>query len=127
MINKISESNIKLISVLLILVAAIFCYSNSFEAEFQLDDNYKILNNEQIKSFDSFTKISSWKKPYFNRKIPELTITINYHLHGYDLFGYHLFNLIIHILNAILVYWFILLIFKSSEIKKLPIANSPSV
>lgn len=120
-LSSIYKKHQHVLHLLIIIALATIIYSNSFEAEFQLDDNHTILNNEQIKSFDSVTKIKSWSKPFFNRRIPKLTLAINYHLHGYDLFGYHLFNLIVHILNAFLVYWLILLIFNSGEIKKEPI------
>ncbi|MBI4690866.1 MAG: hypothetical protein HY754_11485, partial [Nitrospirae bacterium] len=42
-----------------------------------------------------------------------MTFTLNYHLGGLDVTGYHIMNLTIHILNAILVYFLMVLTFKT--------------
>ena len=42
-----------------------------------------------------------------------LTFALNYKMHGLDVAGYHIFNLVIHLLNALLVYWLIILTFRT--------------
>ena len=32
-------------------------------------------------------------------------IALNYHFHQLNVFGYHLFNLVVHLVSAILVWW----------------------
>jgi tetratricopeptide (TPR) repeat protein len=43
------------------------------------------------------------------RYVGFLTFALNYKLHGLDVWGYHVFNVSIHILNALLVYAFVVL------------------
>jgi len=73
----------KTISILLLFVALGFLiYSNSLEAAFGK---------------------SSPKK----RQIGNITFALNYYFHQYNLAGYHVVNIITHILNGILLYLFI--------------------
>ena len=51
------------------------------------------------------------------RYIGYLSFAINYQIHGFNVYGYHLFNLAIHLLNALLVYLFILLTFNTPFLK----------
>jgi hypothetical protein len=46
-----------------------------------------------------------------NRYIGSLTFALNYKIHGLDVTGYHIVNLLIHLVNSLLVYWFVQLIF----------------
>jgi len=50
---------------------------------------------------------------YNNRFIGNLTFALNYALHELDVVGYHIFNLLIHLLNALLVYWLVILTFRT--------------
>jgi len=38
---------------------------------------------------------------------------LNYHLHGLDVTGYHVFNVLVHIINALLVYFLIRMMFQT--------------
>jgi tetratricopeptide (TPR) repeat protein len=40
--------------------------------------------------------------------VAQLTFALNYHFHELNVWGYHLVNLIIHIINALLVFWLVL-------------------
>ena len=51
------------------------------------------------------------------RYIGYLSFAVNYQIHGFNVYGYHLFNLAIHLLNALLVYLFILLPFNTPFLK----------
>ncbi|MGC2063418.1 MAG: hypothetical protein WA610_10585, partial [Thermodesulfovibrionales bacterium] len=104
--------------LLLIGIVGFLAYSNTFKGPFQWDEAEYILNNPVIRDLGYFLSPSkvegSWL--YYilkSRYIGYLTFALNYRLHGYDVFGYHIFNLAIHIINAILVYFLILLTFRT--------------
>lgn len=93
----------------LLLLSVIFfagglCYANTFSVPFVLDDVTSILTNPLVKDF------SFRLKP---RILGDLSFALNYKLHGLDLSGYHLVNLFLHLLNAVLVYLLTQLIFRT--------------
>jgi protein O-mannosyl-transferase len=88
------------LSVLFLLILA---YSNSFFSEFQFDDEGSIIYNDMIKSFDLYKNINNWLNP--NLRIFSLfTFALNYHFHSLDVFGYHLVNFFIHLINTLLIF-----------------------
>jgi tetratricopeptide (TPR) repeat protein len=91
--------------ILLILIIGIISYSNAFDVPFDFDDEHNIMNNRSIRNF-SFS-------PTGNRYIGNLTFAMNYKVHGLDVAGYHIVNTGIHIINALLFYWLVLLTFKT--------------
>lgn len=100
----------RLTTTLPFLAIIIFCiasYSNSFRAPFTFDDYHSIINNNYITSFDaspgSVKKIIS-ESPSKTRWLANISFAINYYFHGKNVFGYHLVNLSIHILTAIVIY-----------------------
>lgn len=115
-----------LFTVVIIAVVAFIPYSNSFETSFQLDDYHTILKNKQIGNYDKYLNIDSWKKLIYNRQIPYLTFSLNYSFGKYDLFGYHLFNIIIHIFNSILVFLLVRKLFLTSIIASSRFKNHSS-
>ncbi len=111
--------NRQLVHILVIVVAVFLAYSNTFPVPFQLDDIDNIVNNPAIKNVRYFTD-PSWidsadntdvfDKPLFKtRFIGYSTFALNYALDGLNVRGYHLVNLLIHAVNAALLYWIIIL------------------
>ncbi|MBI5893508.1 MAG: tetratricopeptide repeat protein [Deltaproteobacteria bacterium] len=74
-------------------------YSNILNAPFFFDDEIYIVDNYQVHNISSFFKDFSG-----TRYVGFLTFAINYYFGGLNTVGYHLVNIIIHIVNAILVY-----------------------
>jgi tetratricopeptide (TPR) repeat protein len=52
------------------------------------------------------------------RYVGYLTFALNYRLHGLNVSGYHMANLIIHIVNALLIYFFVILSFETPFLSK---------
>jgi tetratricopeptide (TPR) repeat protein len=110
-----------IIHVLLIAALGVLAYSNTFNVPFVFDDKEQIADNPVVKDLRYFTSPSeadnvlAGNKLYTfrTRYIGYLTFALNYRLHGLDVAGYHIVNLIIHILNALLVYWLLGLTFKT--------------
>ncbi len=92
------------------LIAALACiiYSNTFSVPFHFDDKLNIVDNAFIKDIKNF-----WP-PAAARWFGYFTFALNYRFNGLDTTGYHAVNLAIHILNSFLVYWLVLLIFKTA-------------
>ncbi len=89
---------IKIGYVLLIVLAGILVYYNSFNAPFIFDDHDQILQNERIQRLslaDIFRDT--------NRPIVDLSFAINYALGQKEVWGYHVVNLGIHILAALVL------------------------
>jgi hypothetical protein len=90
---------------LIILIGALI-YSNTFHAPFVFDDFPAIVQNPAVQDFGHYVTSMS---PTDGRMVGKLTFALNYALHGADVAGYHLFNLLVHLFNAVLVYWLVVL------------------
>ena len=65
----------------------------------------------------------AWWGFYPSRPIGYLSFALNYYFHGLDVWGYHLVNLAIHIVNAILVWWLVLLTMATPVMRAQPISR----
>lgn len=87
--------------VLIIAIAGLIAYLNSFEVPFILDDFGSISNNYAIHHLFDFAAL--WKF-YANRIVLYFTLSLNYAVHDNGVEGYHIVNLLIHIVNGLLLY-----------------------
>ena len=111
------------IHLLILAILAILIYSNTFHADFAFDDEQYIVQNPAIKNFNYFleplsvlelTNIpANLRYNFITRIAAYFTFALNYHIHGLNVTGYHVVNLLIHIINALLVYFFIRLLFRT--------------
>jgi Tfp pilus assembly protein PilF len=97
-------------------------YFNSFSGSWQLDDKPNILANDpiQITQF-SYSQLmgSMFALPGsggFYRPLPCLSLAVNWYFGQTSVFGYHLFNLIIHILTAWIVFLTIKTLFSTPRL-----------
>ncbi len=79
-----------------IVVAGILVYLNSFAGVFIYDDLREIVSNRRVHGFDIL-----WTG---SRPIVKLTLAINYALGELDVWGYHLVNLVVHVLAALTLF-----------------------
>ncbi|MBI4839243.1 MAG: tetratricopeptide repeat protein [Nitrospirae bacterium] len=108
------------VHILLILILGLLAYSNTFNAPFQFDDRGYIVDNPIIKDFKYFKNPSVsdrlhdsfYSYSFKNRFISDFTFALNYKIHGLNVTGYHVVNLAIHLINALLVYWLALMTLK---------------
>lgn len=102
MITRVEEKlSKKLVPILLIAIAGLLAYCNSFTAPFLLDDFGSIVNNYAIRN--PLDPLAIWKF-YSNRFILYYTLSINFYFHDYGVVGYHVTNLLLHMFNGYLVY-----------------------
>lgn len=97
----------------LLLIIGLGLYLHTLHAPFILDDYSCIKENPAIRGFEYFTDFDKvralpiWndiKNNFALRPVVYLTFALNYRLGGLDEFGYHLVNIAIHLINAVLVY-----------------------
>ena len=124
-------------SIIIIICVILLTYSNSFSNAFVADDNLTILDNNFITSWSNFPRL--FEKSYITtidqlisdrqqsykaldkgsgeityRPVVTLTYMIDYFFWKLNPLGYHISNIMLHILNSILLYLFILLLAKSN-------------
>ncbi|MGA2192495.1 MAG: tetratricopeptide repeat protein [Nitrospirota bacterium] len=113
-------------AVLTIGFAAILVYLGTLHSPFLYDDFHTIVDNPYItdlkyipeyflvaKANSDKLEHSSWRPLWY------LSFALNYRLGGLDTLGYHLFNIILHTLNSLLVFFLALLILKDRDKKLL--------
>lgn len=98
-----------------ILFLGIIIYSNSFESTFHLDDMVNIRENGAIRSLTNFEAMWEFSRTRF---LALYSFAWNYHYSQLNVWGYHFVNLLIHLINAFLVYWLSFLIFSTPVLKE---------
>ena len=131
-----------LIVATLLAAAAIWAYSTSFAGVFVMDDTFAIADNPNIKTLWPLTRSMSApaESPVSARPIASLTLAINYALAPDDVrdvlspggpsvppelrerflrnvWGYHLFNLLLHVLAALALFGVIRRTFLTPELQ----------
>jgi len=101
-----------LAALILVALAAAAVYSNTFKVPFHFDDVYAIQSKPVIRDLGNFANLEQIFK---RRAIPRLTFAVNYRLGEFDVFGYHLVNLIIHVMNGWIVYFLALSLLRRSR------------
>ena len=100
----------QIIFITAIILIGIIIYSNSMQAPIVLDGIHTIIENPGIRftelKWEQIKNIFNWPR-YSNRVLPMFSFGLNYYFGGYSLFGYHIFNLIIHLLAGIFLFLFI--------------------
>ncbi len=111
-----------LIAVGLIAGVALLAYSNTFHAPFHFDDRPQITLNPNIQirvfTLDRLVQLVTHTYKETIRVFSFFTIAVNYYFGGFDVFGYHLVNFVIHVASGIFLYWFLLLTFNLPSLKE---------
>ncbi len=94
--------------ILIALVAAII-YSNIYHCPFVFDDERQIVEKVKIRDLTNYLPLKQLLNP---RTIVSFTFALNYKFGELNVFGYHLINVLIHVINGIIVYFLALTIFK---------------
>ena len=98
------------IAILIIVCLSLLNYLNSLSNKFVYDDEFVIVNNYFIKTWDNFPRL--FNKDYFRyaeelsyRPVVTLSYFIDYSIWGLNPFGFHLTNLLLHTLNSVLIFF----------------------
>lgn len=101
------------LQILIICVTAILVYSNTMSVPLQWDDTYNISENPLVHDLKYFTNIRDaeafvhYKNFFLSRYVGYLSLALNYKAGGLSLKGYHAVNILIHIINALLLYYIV--------------------
>ena len=90
-------------------------YSNVLHGEFISDDAITIVDNPAVKNIKDLGSI--WQS-FNTRFLVGLTFALNYHFGQLNTFGYHIVNIIIHLINTVLVWLFVGYTLKTPKIKE---------
>ena len=92
-------------------------YSNTLGSPFQFDDEIAIERNIVIRNLGNPEIIF---KAFNTRFIAGLSLALNYWIGGLNVFSYRLLNILIHVTAAYLVYYFVILLFRTPQLIKHP-------
>lgn len=114
---------IKKYAVILIAVVGILAYVNSFNNSFQFDDGYHIIDGQKIKKMENVLRPSHWMAVN-NRPLSFFTLAVDYKMADKDEagrpspVGFHISNLIFHILAGFMAFLLAMEIMSLSIFKK---------
>src|SRR5207237_5529687 len=104
---------LKLFPVLALVVLGCVAYWNSTDGPFVFDDLETIQRNAGVR-FGEYFSASLLR----TRSLLFLTFAINNWVGGQNVFGYHLVNLVLHILNGILIFTIAFRIFRNTAVQE---------
>jgi tetratricopeptide (TPR) repeat protein len=92
--------------VLIVIAAGLAAYGGSFGGPFIFDDVDSITNNPYIRRLwpPSYLWSAPLRSTVAGRPVVGLSLAVNYALGGLDVRGYHVFNLVAHLLCAALLF-----------------------
>ncbi|CAB1061456.1 TPR domain protein, putative component of TonB system [Olavius sp. associated proteobacterium Delta 1] len=111
-----SDSSIKNVprheTLLLFLLAVIIIlvYTETLTSPFIFDDIHNIRDNPHIRVPVLSFKNLAWagfQSPLANRPVANISFALNYYFHGYNLVGFHVVNILIHITSGIFLYFLV--------------------
>jgi len=90
---------------LLIVLLGMIIYGNHLKNSFQFDSVAYIVNNQNLESPEKMLTFDYWTRGLFSRSLVQVSLAMNAQLGHKNPFGYHLFNLALHVFNAILLFF----------------------
>ena len=122
--SDVFGSSLALKGLATILFLGIIIYSNSFVSTFHLDDINNIRDNASIRNLSNIKGMWEFSQTRF---LALYSFAWNFHYGQLNVWGYHLVNLLIHLINAILVYWLTFLIFSTPVLKDKFLAKDKTI
>jgi tetratricopeptide (TPR) repeat protein len=94
------------IAIFVLSLLSVALYLNSLNNSFHFDDQPNILDNPYIRNLKDVSLFWKGIGSYVGipRALTMLSFAINYHFHRFNVWGYHLVNLTLHVLCGILAF-----------------------
>jgi protein O-mannosyl-transferase len=93
-------------SVMVLTCMGLLAFWATLQSPFLYDDAHAIVENPYIQHLSDFQEIVGIEN-IFNRSVLLLTFAVNREIGGLDVFGYHLTNVLIHILTGLVWYFLV--------------------
>ena len=108
-----------LLAVILVYCLGFAVYWNSFPVPFVFDDYPNIRDNPSIRVDDvsvDALRVAAFEGHARRRPVANASFALNYAAGGYDVKGYHLVNVFIHVANGVLVYFLALILLRRNRL-----------
>ncbi len=102
--------------LLCLCLAGALLYFNSLHNEFVFDDTSLVLNNQRIQTLKNIPDILGFTGHFSYRPLRELSYVLDYQITGLNPVGYHLFNILYHILSSYVVFLIASLLSKDRKV-----------
>jgi len=106
---------------LIIAVVTLIVFFNTFQNEFVFDDESVVQNNESITTLSNIPKYFTGEEGFhkvigkYYRPVVSATYAIDYALYGLTPKGFHVTNVIVHLIASLLLFKVLLLLFSKSK------------
>ncbi len=84
---------------IVVVTFGILAFYNSFDGAFVMDDTGHIVNNDRIRSLTPLNRFFGLRRP-----VVAFSLASNFAVNGLDTWGYHLVNVSVHILAALVLF-----------------------
>ena len=94
--------------VAILMALAVLAYSNSLHVPFLFDDIPNILDNPHIRLMRLSVKglaEAGFNSPLSRRPVANISFALNHILHRYEVTGYHLVNIAIHMITGVVLFF----------------------
>lgn len=111
-----------------IVLLAVLIFANTLSVPFQWDGIEFIADNPIIHDLGNFTDPAAaedfrWYGAFKSRYVGYLSFAVNYAMHGVKPLGYHLFNIAVHAINSLLIYFMVVFLFASPALRDTRLAE----
>jgi tetratricopeptide (TPR) repeat protein len=96
--------------LLALALIVILSYANTLGSPFIFDSRNNIESNPHIRISEitlNDLADAAFKSPEKHRPLSNISFALNYYLHGYNVVGYHVVNILIHISTGFILYFFV--------------------
>jgi len=108
--SQLSFIKVDLLLLFFLAILVLIIYSVSIKGPFVFDDTINIRDNPNIRltklTFDGIIK-AGFESPCPHRPVANISFALNYFLNGYDVEGYHIVNILMHITTGIILFYLI--------------------
>ena len=97
----------KILLLSLLAIVVIFVYADTLTTPFIFDDINNIRDNPHIRIPVPSLENLAWagfQSPEANRPVANISFALNYYFHGYNLVGFHVVNILIHLCTGLCLY-----------------------
>ncbi len=88
-----------LVAAMVLVAGGAAAYWKSFDGQFVFDDQIAIVNNEMIRRLLPIERFFESSQP-----LTDISLAINFVLGGLEPWGYHLFNLLVHLASGLVLF-----------------------